>query len=130
MIPTSLKNWLRFGILTGALSVILGAFGAHALKATLSAEMLGIFETSVRYQFFHAIAIILVCLHGGLDSDARKFIWPLRFFGVGLFIFCGSLYLLVLTEIRFLGAITPLGGLSLILGWIAWAFVGNAKKKT
>jgi uncharacterized membrane protein YgdD (TMEM256/DUF423 family) len=103
--------------IAGFLGVALGAFGAHALKMRVSPEMLAVFETGVRYQMYHVFAIIAAAWAG-----AR---WPGRLFTIagwlflaGIVIFSGSLYLLALTEVRALGAITPLGGLAFLGGWL------------
>ena len=113
-------NWLAVGAITGAIGVTLGAFGAHALKARLSAELLAIFETGVRYQMYHAFALLAVAW-----AASR---WPGGWinasgwlFTSGILIFSGSLYVMTLTSVRWLGAITPVGGLCLILGWLALA---------
>ncbi len=104
------------------LSVMIGAFGAHALKATLEAtNRLETFETAVRYQFYHAMALILLGLlmiqfqHKAFNIAGYGFI-------IGILLFSGSLYGLSLTGITKLGAITPLGGLAFIIGWAAFAW--------
>ncbi len=118
MAPTT---WLTTGALLGAAAVAAGAFGAHGLKSRVTPEDLAIFETAARYQLIHALALLAV----GWIADR----WPGAFvnaagvcFVGGIAIFSGSLYLLVLTGARWLGAITPIGGLALILGWLALAF--------
>lgn len=114
-------TWVVAGALLGAAAVAAGAFGAHGLKSRVTAEELAIFETAARYHLIHALALVAL----GWIADR----WPGAFvdaagfcFVVGIAIFSGSLYLLVLTGARWLGAITPLGGLALILGWLALAF--------
>ena len=103
------------------LGVVLGAFGAHALRERLSPEDLAIFETGVRYQMYHALALFAVAWAAsrwpGTAVNAAGWM-----FIVGVLIFSGSLYALVLTDTRWLGAITPVGGVALILGWalLAW----------
>lgn len=103
------------------LAVALGAFGAHALRARLSPEDLAIFETGVRYQMYHALALFAVAWAAsqwpGTAVNAAGWM-----FIVGVLIFSGSLYALVLTDTRWLGAVTPVGGVVLILGWglLAW----------
>ena len=103
--------------LSGVLAVSLGAFGAHALKNRLDAYAMGIFETAVQYHFYHTLALFAV----GLFAAGFPGINLLRSSGIlfmlGLVIFSGSLYLLSFTGIRWLGAITPLGGLAFIGGW-------------
>lgn len=102
------------------LGVLLGAFGAHALKKILSPEMLDVYKTGVEYQFCHAIGLLLVGLIGfHLESK-----W-LRLSGiliiVGIILFSGSLYALSMSGIKILGAITPIGGLSFVAGWVCLA---------
>ena len=118
------KTFLIFGSLFAALGVILGAFDAHALKGKLSLEQLQIFETGVRYQMYHSIALILVFLLGTKLNN------PLMntsgwFFLAGIVLFSGSLFLLSSRELlgiegwsRIIGPITPIGGLCLIIGWV------------
>lgn len=118
------KFYLVFGILAAALAVVLGAFAAHGLKHTLSAYQLGIFETAVRYQMYHALAIVLVfILQSQLKLVTRG---PLCCFSLGIFFFSGSLYLLAVTGEKWLGPITPLGGLCFIVGWL-WLAVSVLK---
>ena len=96
------------------LAVALGAFGAHTLKSTLELHgMLDVWNKAVLYHFIHAIALLVLALYGTVNRGA----WWLLF--AGIFLFSGSLYLLAFTNLRWLGAITPLGGLCLLAGW-AW----------
>lgn len=118
------KIFLISGALLGGLAVILGAFGAHALKAKLSPESLQIFETGVRYQFYHALALLLVALLSD-KMNASSMNFSGYFFIAGVILFSGSIYLLATREIlgidswkSFLGPITPLGGLCFVVGWI------------
>jgi uncharacterized membrane protein YgdD (TMEM256/DUF423 family) len=112
--------WLTVGALSGFVSVAGGAFGAHALKQRLPADLLTIFEVGVRYQMYHAL---LLCLIGILPLSPT-----VRWAGIlsllGTVLFSGSLYVLALSGIRWLGAITPLGGLCFLGSWIAVAVVG------
>jgi uncharacterized membrane protein YgdD (TMEM256/DUF423 family) len=99
------------------LAVGLGAFGAHALKATLQASgMLEVWNKAVLYHFLHAIALVALALHGA-GNRATYFL-----FAAGILLFSGSLYTMALTNVRWLGAITPLGGLCFLAGW-AWLIV-------
>jgi uncharacterized membrane protein YgdD (TMEM256/DUF423 family) len=105
--------------LSAAIAVALGAFGAHALKEILEPRDLVTFETAVRYQMYHAFALFAaawVISRGG--SGAGNAAWA---FVAGSVIFCGSLYLLVSTGQRWLGAVTPLGGVAFIAGWLLLA---------
>jgi uncharacterized membrane protein YgdD (TMEM256/DUF423 family) len=114
------KTLFILGSLSGFLSVAAGAFGAHGLKNKLAPEMLAIFETAARYQMFHAFALFAAAwavtqFHPGLARSAG---W---FFLFGTLVFSGSLYLLVFTGVKTWGAVTPLGGLMLLAGWICLA---------
>lgn len=104
------------GAVAGGLAVVLGAFGAHALRARLSIEDLGIYETAVRYQMYHAFALFIAAWM--LSRNAAQASTAAWLFIAGIVIFSGSLYLLVATGHRWLGAITPIGGLCLIAGWV------------
>jgi uncharacterized membrane protein YgdD (TMEM256/DUF423 family) len=118
------KTWVLSGAVFACLGVILGAFGAHALKESLSDRSLQIYQTACHYQFIHALALILLGIasstvlansNGNLLSAAG---W---LFSAGIILFSGSLYALALTDIKILGAITPFGGLSFIVGWACFA---------
>ena len=114
------RTFLLIGALAGFTGVTLGAFGAHALRGRLSPEMLAVFETGVRYQIYHALAIIAT----GLIA-ARMGGWLIVSAGwlltAGIILFSGSLYLLVFTGVTRLGAITPIGGVAFLLGWACLA---------
>ena len=120
------------GVLFAALAVILGAFGAHALKAKLSVEMLQVFETGVRYQFYHSFALLITgILFSAFPFNGVKL--AATFFIIGILLFSGSLYAMSLlsingTGIGPIGIITPIGGLFFILGWIL-LFLGIIRKK-
>lgn len=105
------------GSVLGFLSVAGGAFGAHALRDRLPADRMAIFETGVRYAMFHALALLIVGVLA-LRVEDRRLGWASRAFVAGAVLFSGSLWLLVLLDQRWLGAITPLGGLSFLLGWL------------
>lgn len=118
------RTFVGLGALLALVGVALGAFGAHALRSSLSAPDLAIFETGVRYQMYHAVALL-----GVAWAWTR---WPVGavtaagwLFVVGIVVFSGSLYVLVLTGQRWLGAVTPVGGLCFLAGWacLAWAAV-------
>ena len=114
------RTFLLIGALAGFTGVTLGAFGAHALRGRLSPEMLAVFETGVRYQIYHALAIIAT----GLIA-ARMGGWLIVSAGwlltAGIVLFSGSLYLLVFTGVTRFGAITPIGGVAFLLGWACLA---------
>jgi uncharacterized membrane protein YgdD (TMEM256/DUF423 family) len=115
---------IALGAIMAGIGVALGAFGAHGLKARVSPEMLTIYETAVTYQFYHCFALIVLGLVALRVGDQWVMATAVAFF-VGILVFSGSLYLMVLTDSRWLGAITPLGGLSFLVGWglfarLAW----------
>jgi uncharacterized membrane protein YgdD (TMEM256/DUF423 family) len=117
------KLFLIIGSLIGAVSVMIGAFGAHGLKPFL--EKMGrleTFETAVKYQFYHAFALIFLGIIIQQKAESQHFGISGWLFVFGILIFSGSLYILCLTGIRWMGAITPFGGLALIAGWLflAW----------
>jgi uncharacterized membrane protein YgdD (TMEM256/DUF423 family) len=116
------RVFFGLGALSALLAVAAGAFGAHALRDRLSPDMLAVFETGARYQMYHALALLAVAwaVARWPGSAAVAAGW---LFVAGTLVFCGSLYLLTLTGQRWLGAITPLGGLAFIAGWaaLAWA---------
>lgn len=126
------KGFLKSGVLFAMLAVMFGAFGAHALKEMISERALTTFETGVRYQFFHAIALVLA---GILYKEFKTgmVLWAGRLFFVGILLFSFSLYFLsaiqaaVQPGFRWVGAITPLGGLCFISGWVL-LFIAFIKK--
>ena len=114
------KTFLLLGTVAAFLAVTLGAFGAHGLRARLSPEMMAVFQTGVQYHMYHALALILVSgimgrMSGWLIQTAG---WC---FTAGIVLFSGSLYLLAVTGVTILGAITPIGGLLLLIGWACLA---------
>jgi len=112
------------GSVLAGLGVVFGAFGAHALKASLSPKMLDIFETGVRYQMYHGLG--LLALAWAISRWPERRLVPAAWLLLaGTMIFSGSLYLLVLSEARWFGSITPFGGVALIVGWglVAWRLV-------
>ena len=122
-------TWLRIAAVLGALGVSLGAFGAHGLRERLDEYSLGIFETAVRYQMYHVFALIAVGLLGVVGRGGTALNVAGWSFTVGILIFSGTLYALSVTGIKWLGAITPIGGLFLILGWIALAIAASTAGK-
>ncbi len=114
---------IRYGVfiaaIFGALAVLLGAFAAHGLKNTLSVEYLAVLQTGVQYQFIHALALLLVALLAQ-HCASRALVLAAIFFILGIILFSGSLYVLVLTPLK-PGLITPIGGSLLVLGWLSLA---------
>lgn len=115
---------VSLGAFFAFLAVGLGAFGAHALKARLSPDMLAIFETGVRYQMYHALALVGLGLWAALNPEAKSVHKTAGLFALGILIFSGSLYILSLSGVRAWGAVTPLGGLCFLGGWLHWAWLG------
>ncbi len=111
------RRYLRLACALGGLAVVAGAFGAHGLKTRIDEAHLGIWQTAVEYHMYHAIA--LLAFTGGAMSirSGRLPVWACRAWIAGIAIFSGTLYLLAVTGAKWLGAITPLGGLALIAGW-------------
>lgn len=113
------RLFLGLGFFLGGLAVVAGAFGAHALEGRLGPSALATFETAARYHMTHAIALVLVGL-AAARWPALSWHGPGLLFAAGTLVFSGTLYLLAWTGARWLGAITPVGGVLLIVGW-AWA---------
>ena len=113
------KQFLKISILMAALSVVLGAFGAHALKDILDERHLQIFETGVKYQFYHSIGMALAAiLYKDFSNPFTR--WCCRLFLIGMILFSGSLYALAWFNglYSWIGIVTPFGGLSFIIGWM------------
>ena len=119
------KLFFLLATIMGGLAVVLGAFGAHGLKGRIDPELLVTFEIGVRYQMYHALALLAVAKTR--LAGARLQIASGWMFVSGIALFSGSLYVLTLTGERWLGAITPLGGLALIVGWVCLALAGWRK---
>lgn len=119
-------NWSAASAVALALGVMLGAFGAHALRGRLDAYLMSVYEKAVLYHFIHALGALIVSLMprtGAITKSAAGWVCGLLLAGVA--IFCGSLYALAITGYLGLGAITPIGGIAFIAGWamLAWAFI-------
>ncbi|MEC9355059.1 MAG: DUF423 domain-containing protein [Gemmatimonadota bacterium] len=114
------RIFFGLGSILAGIAVGLGAFGAHGLRGILSPEDLVTFETGVRYQMYHALALLGVAW-AVTQWETVLLEWTGWLFVLGILVFSGSLYILVLTGQRWLGAVTPLGGLAFILGWILLA---------
>lgn len=118
------------GALFGLLAVVFGAFGAHTLKKSLNIDQLKSFETGVKYQMYHAILLLVLSFNLNLDTTLEKYMVYCFIFGILLFSF--SIYALVIGKskgrnMKFLGPITPLGGLLLVVGWglLLYSFIAN-----
>ena len=125
------RKVLLWGIAFAIVAVLLGAFGAHALKSVLSPEKLQSYETGVRYQLIHALALITLSIYSQQNQSNhlsnKGIVWSAHFFIVGCFLFSGSIYGLALLSVIHpswafvLGPVTPIGGLFFMLGWAIWA---------
>jgi len=123
------KLFITMAAFSGMFAVMFGAFGAHALKNRLDDYALGVFETAVQYHFYHSIALLAVGILALSLPDSPLLKSSGWLFAAGLVVFSGSLYVLSLTGVRWLGAVTPLGGLAFIAGWAclavaAWKSLG------
>ena len=134
------RNFLVIAAIFGATGVMLGAFGAHGLRELLTAERMETYQTAVTYQMWHALALLGVAIVGAhfsarpqedspVGASVARDPKPSRWLRIsayaltlGTFIFSGSLYLLVLLDLPILGAITPIGGVAMIIGWLALAY--------
>lgn len=123
--PTERANAIASGAIFGCVAVALGAFAAHAMKAHFDADSLRTFETGVRYQMYHALALVMC---GALQASGYQTLLASRLFAAGIVLFSGSLYGLVLLQAKWLGPVTPIGGVLFLLGWIALAIA--ARKRT
>ncbi len=110
------RTLVTLAALFGFLSVLLGAFGAHALRGALTDRDLATFETAVRYQMFHSLAMLTVGL--AIERIGRGSLAVLGLWLAGIVIFCGSLYIIVFSGVRAFGALAPVGGLSFMAGWL------------
>ena len=115
------RIFLAIASMFGGISVVLGAFASHALKDRLSNNSLAIWETGTKYQMYHALALMLVAILVSRFPDSMLLNVAGYAFIIGTFIFSGSLYALTLTGIKWLGAITPIGGMAFIVGWLCLA---------
>lgn len=110
-------TWTVIASISGTLAVVLGAFGAHGLRARVTAEQLASWNTATQYHLLHSVALLALALYAA--QSGREIRLPASLWTLGMLLFCGSIYLLVLTSQRWLGPITPVGGLLLIGGWLA-----------
>lgn len=115
------KLFLIAGSLNALLAVFLGAFGAHGLRSRITEDLMAIYQTGVQYHFYHALGLIaigIITIHLPISFWIKWSGWLML---AGILLFSGSLYILSLTNIRWLGAITPLGGMAFILAWLSLA---------
>ena len=121
------RTFWMLGCAFGFLAVAAGAFGAHALRSRLGPELLAVWETAARYQMYHALALLGVAMAAGRWPGGG---WTTAgwLFTAGILVFSGSLYLLAFSGVRWLGAITPLGGVCFLAGWIALALAARGAR--
>ena len=112
------KFYLVLGSINALLVILIGAFGAHGLKAKITVENMAIYQTAVQYHFYHAVGLILVGLIAWHIPTSPYLRWSAWLMIMGIILFSGSLYALSITNIRWLGAITPIGGTAFIFAWL------------
>ncbi len=126
MMEYATKLFIILGSVNSALSVILGAFGAHMLKERLAEDLMATFHTGTQYHFFHSLGLFAIAFVTSLLPNSSLAQWSGWLMFIGIILFSGSLYILSFTGIRWLGAITPLGGMSFIIAWLLLA-IATAK---
>jgi len=115
--------WIQIAAVSGMLAVVAGAFGAHGLKTRLDPEQLASWMTAAQYHLIHSVVLLALALYASSGGKPIKLSGTL--FSAGILLFSGSIYLLLLTKMRWLGPVTPIGGLLLILGWLSLIRVGQ-----
>ena len=115
------KTLLMVAAISGLLAVVIGAFGAHGLKGRITTDLMAIFQTGVQYHFYHTLALLLVGILMLQFPQISLLKWSGWLFIAGIVIFSGSLYALAISDIKWLGAITPIGGVAFIAGWLTMA---------
>ncbi|MBY9080417.1 DUF423 domain-containing protein [Paenibacillus sp. HN-1] len=124
------RMFTAWGALLAMLSVAIGAFGAHILKSTLSESSMAVFETGVQYHMMHALGVLIVGLAAGHWGESRRLRWTGGLLIAGIVLFSGSLYALSISGIKVLGAITPIGGVCFIVGWLLFAIEAFSRRKS
>lgn len=124
------RTFAAIGAIYGFLGVAAGAFGAHALRTRVTADLLETFETGVRYQMYHALALLVVAVAYGRWTTPQA-VWAGWLFVIGTAVFSGSLYVLALSGTRWWGAVTPIGGVCLLAGWgaLLWGVIAQSPAK-
>jgi uncharacterized membrane protein YgdD (TMEM256/DUF423 family) len=120
--------FLFFGALSALIGVGMGAFGAHGLKNILSPELLAVYQTGVNYQMWHALGLIGIALMRQQFSESKLLIWSGWLMLFGILLFSGSLYLLAILNLKWLGMLTPIGGVSFIVAWVLIAIFASKKQ--
>ena len=120
LMPPSARLFLGLGALNALMSVLFGAFGAHALRSRMTPELLAVYHTGTQYQFYHALGLLVIALLL-VHIPERGLVWAGWLMCAGIVLFSGSLYLLSLTGVRLWGAVTPVGGVAFIAAWTVLA---------
>ncbi|MFC5469199.1 DUF423 domain-containing protein [Cohnella suwonensis] len=123
-----MNKYVKIGAIFAMLAVAIGAFGAHMLEDRVSADDLDVYETGVHYHMFHAVGLLVVGLLMDKLPNRKLGEWAGRLLTVGIVLFSGSLYVLAISGVKVLGAITPLGGVAFIAGWICLAVASGRKQ--
>ncbi|WP_340007902.1 DUF423 domain-containing protein [Paenibacillus sp. FSL K6-0276] len=123
------RKLMAWGALLAMLAVGVGAFGAHLLKPVISEEYMKVYETGVQYHLVHALGVILIALAVGQWGESARLRWAGRLLIAGTILFSGSLYVLSISGIKVLGAITPIGGVCFIAGWLCLALEAFSRSK-
>ena len=119
------KVFLVTAAISGALAVLVGAFGAHVLAPVIAEDLMSVFNTGVEYHFYHTLALLVLAVLIKQYPQSKLFIWSACLMLAGVIIFSGSLYLLAITDVRWLGAITPIGGVSMVVAWLLMAMAAG-----
>jgi len=122
------KTCIVVGALAGLMAVVLGAFGAHALRGQIDETQLVAFNTGAQYQMYHALALLMVGMLAYLFPAQKMLRWSGGFFIAGMILFSGSLYALALTQIKWFGPVTPIGGTAFMVGWLLLALAATKFK--
>lgn len=122
--------FLFLSAFSAMLAVAMGAFGAHGLKQVLSPDMLAVYKTAVNYQMWHALGLGLIAVCRYWMADAKLLRWAGWLMFVGILLFSGSLYLLTLLNLKWLGIVTPIGGVAFILAWLLLALFAIGKQSS
>ena len=117
-------NSLSIGAILGAMAIIFGAFGSHSLYSNMSLDSTNLYKTAVNYQFLHALLLVFVSILNKIMPNKRFLSFSKYFLVSGILIFCSSLYAIALFETNILGFMTPIGAISLIIGWLLLAIAG------
>ncbi len=121
------KKWIGIGSILVMLSVMIGAFGAHMLEPIIGEDKISVYETGVQYHMIHALGIIVIGVIAKVFGESKLLAWSARLLFIGIILFSGSLYVLSISGIGPLGAITPFGGVSFIAGWVCLAVTALKK---